>query len=377
MAKRKKSFPGSIDRRGNRFRIRFSVDNEKFTFAVPTTDRRIAEIAATNKYAEVQRIRERRAAGIPDAVQMSTVIKEFEAKPRVEGTQRSYGDSLKPISTYFVEKLGDPSIEKVRASHIEAYLDWRRDNRLAGNHKKPKGSVSPRTLNKDRAVLHGIFALAERREYIAGNPVKRTDALRVDKHEPIILDDDEYERLLKACASSPMLSLYVLVLGETGMRCDSEALHLRFEDVNLEGRYVRVVSGREGHRTKTGQSREIRMSARLVSAMRDYFAGNRLGALSPYIFHSGDARLMRLRRSFKSAAKRAKLSAAFRQHDLRHRWVTLRANAGEPITDVQYEAGHAQIATTMLYYKQTPVHLRRPLTDTTVSADLPSRLVAQ
>jgi integrase len=71
-----------------------------------------------------------------------------------------------------------------------------------------------------------------------------------------------------------------------------------------------------------------------------------------------------LRRSFKSATTRAKLSPSFRQHDLRHRWVTIRANAGEPMPDVQYEAGHAQIATTMLYYKQSPVHLRRPLTDT-------------
>ena len=71
-----------------------------------------------------------------------------------------------------------------------------------------------------------------------------------------------------------------------------------------------------------------------------------------------------LRRSFKSATTRAKLSPSFRQHDLRHRWVTIRANAGEPMPDVQYEAGHAQIATTMLYYKQSPVHLRRPLMDT-------------
>lgn len=45
-----------------------------------------------------------------------------------------------------------------------------------------------------------------------------------DQREPLILDADQYEALLEACEGRPMLALYVLVLGETGVRCNSEAL---------------------------------------------------------------------------------------------------------------------------------------------------------
>lgn len=49
-----------------------------------------------------------------------------------------------------------------------------------------------------------------------------------------------------------MLSLYVTTLGEAGVRCDSEALHLRWEDVDLEEGFLWISSGRDGHRTKSG-----------------------------------------------------------------------------------------------------------------------------
>ena len=42
------------------------------------------------------------------------------------------------------------------------------------------------------------------------------------------------------------LVMYVLILGETGMRCDSEALRLQWEDVEFATGFIRVVSGRDG-----------------------------------------------------------------------------------------------------------------------------------
>lgn len=51
-----------------------------------------------------------------------------------------------------------------------------------------------------------------------------------------------------------MLSMYVLTLGETGVRCDSECLWLRWEDLDFDRGFIHVVSGRDGHRTKAGKS---------------------------------------------------------------------------------------------------------------------------
>jgi integrase len=196
--------------------------------------------------------------------------------------------------------------------------------------------------------------------------VKRTKRRKADAHEPAILTADEYERLLVACAENPTLALFVLLLGETGMRCESEALHLRWPDVSLDTGFITVVSGRDGHRTKSGKSRMVPMTQRLTAALRKHFAAYQFAAQSEYVFHHGatrrhheaGGRIGTLRSAFKSAAKRAKLSASFRQHDLRHRRVTTWLAEGKSPVLVMQAMGHSRLETTMVYYKYLPDHLR-------------------
>ena len=74
-------------------------------------------------------------------------------------------------------------------------------------------------------MLHMVVAWAEALEIVDRNPVASVEPPRQDPREPVILSDTEYESLLEACDrdARPMLWLYVLLLGETGLRCDSEA----------------------------------------------------------------------------------------------------------------------------------------------------------
>ncbi len=53
-------------------------------------------------------------------------------------------------------------------------------------------------------------------EYRDGNPVARTGAPKYDDRDPVILSDEEYERLLKACKDRDMLGLYVLASVKPG-----------------------------------------------------------------------------------------------------------------------------------------------------------------
>src|SRR5688500_12373040 len=86
-----------------------------------------------------------------------------------------------------------------------------------------------------------------------------------------------------------MLRFYVLLLGEAGMRCESEALHLRGEEVAIEGGFLGIASGRDGHRTKSGKGRWVPMTARLTAAMKEHFAAFRFavyhGVRSPWVLH--------------------------------------------------------------------------------------------
>ena len=76
--------------------------------------------------------------------------------------------------------------------------------------------------------------------------------LKAEKRTPVILDADQYAKLLKVCEGRPMMLLYLTTLAESGLRCDSGALHLRWEDVDLEEGFLWIASGRDGHR-KSGK----------------------------------------------------------------------------------------------------------------------------
>ena len=102
-------------------------------------------------------------------------------------------------------------------------------------------------------MLHRIFALAKKMEYRDGNPVADVDTPKSDGHTPVILSEEEYERFLVACEGQPMLELFVLTLGETGARCDSEVLWVRWEDVDLEEGFLQIVRG------DVGKSFELRI----------------------------------------------------------------------------------------------------------------------
>ncbi|HYV99007.1 MAG TPA: tyrosine-type recombinase/integrase, partial [Gemmatimonadaceae bacterium] len=167
-----------------------------------------------------------------------------------------------------------------------------------------------------------------------------------------------------------------LFLAETGARAYSEALQLRWEDVDLTSGFAHIVSGREGHRTKSGRSRAVPLTARLKSALHVHAARYRMvtykGERSAFVFHhevatrtatAGD-RITSMREAFARAAANAKMPKGFRPHDLRHRRVTTWLAAGANPVHVKEAVGHASLATTMEYTHLLPEHLRSLVEET-------------
>ena len=122
-----------------------------------------------------------------------------------------------------------------------------------------------------------------------------------------------------------MIWIYALFLGETGARSMSEALWVRWEDVDLTEGWIRIVQGRDQHRTKTGRGRDVPMTKRLHKAMCQHFAKYRfheyerrdgdqtIVVRSPWVFHhlvrrrkaEAGSRFYSLHRSLKAAAREA------------------------------------------------------------------------
>lgn len=364
MGRGRKNYPGYIQKRGSSYRVTLCVEGKTHRFTVRGS-REEAGAEARRRYDE---LRERSAAGLPGPAPFSALLNRFEDMriPQLApNTQKAYRQSLEAFRRYFIQGREDLKAHEIRPAHVEGFMHWRARTPLGA-----KGVVSPRTVAKDRAVLHAVFAHAETLEIVQANPVRKTKPPRSDARDPVILDSRQYEKLLQKCEGRPMLQLYVLVLGEAGLRCDSEALWLRWEDIDLEGGFLKVEGARKGRRTKSGKARWVPLTPRLREALQAHMAAFRFqtyhGQRTSWVFHHvcdrrrarAGERIGSLRRGFEAAVERADLPRALNQHDLRHRRVTLWLAEGKPATLVKEALGHADLRTTMGYTHLAREHLR-------------------
>lgn len=367
---RTKRYPGRIEPRPpGRFKVRVWVNGRQHTRTIRAKRKREAEDYAIAWHAELSGDAARREAGLPVGVRFSELLARFEAEgmPKAAGAQDAYRDSFKVFRAYFVERCGDPLVAKIRPGTVAEFLSWRRVNRIGG------GEVSLRTVQKDRAVLHRLFDFAAVREYVEANPVATVKPPKPDAYDYHKLTEAEYEALLAACGANDRLRLYVLLLGEAGVRSYSEALMLTWQDVRLAERRIWIgVDPEKRRRTKSGAGRWAPITPRLEAEMRDYMARHRLAVGSEYIFahattsrhHKRGERVRDMHRSFKSAARRAGIAldaagkSRLRQHDMRHFFCTRALQNGVPLVYVQLAAGHSDVRTTLGYNRMTDEHLR-------------------
>ena len=217
-------------------------------------------------------------------------------------------------------------------------------------------------------MLHRLFDMAEEREWRDGNPVAKVDAPDADERQPVILSTAQYDALLTECREQ--VRLFVLTCGESGARCESEVLWLRWSDVDLKDGFLTIVSGRQGHRTKSGKTRAVPMTPRLREAMAEHFARYRFatyhGHRAEYVSHhttdrrhyrAGD-RVHSYRGAVENAATRAKLPDGWHLHDLRHRRATSWLAEGHSPVLVKEALGHSDLRTTMGYAHLAKEHLR-------------------
>ncbi len=387
---RRRTHPGSIEKRGNGFRVRLCVSGRRHYFTLPSVTHAEAVQFSRDKQQQLEQEAGRRAAGLPGGLRMSELFDRIEREhlpDKAPRTRMSYGDALKPLRTYFVEELGDPPVGEIKSGHVRNYLAWRR-------MRGPRGSlrnqpVSKRTRQLDRAVLHVAFELALTDRYVDFNPVASVPAPKADKRDPVLLSDAELERLLATCSDDDVLRLYVLTLAETGVRCESEALWLRWEDVRLDDGFLWIASGRDGHRTKSGEGRWVPMPRQLREAFRAHFARCRFatygGRPSHWVFHhprtrgrcTAGERIASLRHGFEAACRRARMPEGFRQHDLRHRRVTTWLAEEKNPVHVKEALGHAHLSTTMQYTHLAREHLRSLIDDDAPKAEQHKGRVAE
>jgi integrase len=377
-----------VRRRGNSYGATLQVDGQREHVSIHAdelerrglTPQEWVDAELDDYRGQVERV----SLGLPGAMRLSALFDDFEdhhLPGLAENTQKTYRASLDRFRAFFAGK-NDIRADKVQTAHVKAFITWRRSER--------GGGVGGRTIAKDRTVLHTIFEHGIALGVVNRNPVTKNTKVKHDGRDPYILEPGELDELLRAAKDHPVLAAYVLTLHESGLRSESEALWLRWPDLdfdyewkdgagNVLGRGRILVRSDRTHRTKSGKGRVVPMTPWLRRALMEHrmaFAGKRYnGQTSPWVFHHefnrrravAGTRIGSLRRAFDAAVVRAELPTRINQHDMRHTRATTWLGDGKPAHVVQRAMGHSSIRTTMGYYRFMPNHLRALVEPETVA----------
>lgn len=293
---------------------------------------------------------------------------------RPNNTHRTYATHRQQILGHIVPALGRIKLDALRKAHIDRLYASLLAERPAGS------GLAPSSVRRLHAVLHAALEEAVRGDLIPRNPATHANKpkVRQQDQEGEPLGADQARKLLAAAGRGPdgqpdrYEALYALCL-QCALR-QGEALALRWSDIDLEAGTVYIERQlqrvrRDGEKSgklvfsepKNASRRKVGLPRRTVEALQRHAerqAGEIEAAGEAYqdqdlVFANGtggplDAQNV-VNRHFKPLLKRAGLPP-IRFHDLRHSCLSLLAQEGEPIRNLQALAGHASAAFTLQRY---------------------------
>lgn len=260
---------------------------------------------------------------------------------------------------------------RVKASTLQFYRDIskhlknhppfanKKNVRLIGTEAVEKyidvklGEISPRSVGYHLATLKQIFSKAVRWKYIHTNPCDGIKQPRYDKPKPVILTGDQFDCLLEN--ASGQSRLLILAATMSGMRA-GELAGLQWRNVNLINGTIfveEIFSRGELSSPKTKASiRLITIPPQLVDELCR--AKDSVKSDSEFVFTSRDGTPLNwsnfLRRTFRPLCNKAGIPSTFKFHALRHFFVSTLLSAGEDLTFIQAQVGHANLSETLNTY---------------------------
>lgn len=286
-------------------------------------------------------------------------IEDAVAPNRAGKTVRLYRYAMERL---IVPALGSRKLDGLRRSEVQAFLKELAESGLARN-----------TVRNAKAVLSSAYTEAVRRGLAGSNPAKGVEIPRVAKapREREALTPEQAARLLEA-ADGTEWSLPIAFMLTTGARV-GEALGVRWEDLDLEGRLARIrvqlqrVGGSLEVRTgtKTGKGRTVALTEELAKALASLRLLRREEGVSDpdgVVFLTAEGRRIDPR-TLNGALRRLCRKAGIptvSAHSLRHTAATLALSETGDLHATQKALGHSQVALTAdLYGHATVAPLRR------------------
>ena len=212
----------------------------------------------------------------------------------------------------------------------------------------------PATVNRELAILSGIFRMAVDYDEIMDNPCRKVQKLPENNQRTRHLSFDEEDRLFeKLRGTREYLRPIVTVAIYAGPR-RGELLKLQWSDVDF---HLNTINFKQ---TKSNKDRSVPMEPIVGDALSELHES---ASGSEYVFVNPGTRTRytEVKKSIASACREAGIND-FRFHDLRHTFGTRLADAGVDVVKIKELMGHASIVTTMRYIHATDQGKRGAIT---------------
>lgn len=249
---------------------------------------------------------------------------------------RSHDEYESRVENHMLTTFQDVAIVSIERAHVVRWRDATSER------------VSASTTNSLLGTLSSAFTFFVEQRWVETNPCQRVRMLeKPTKVFPWLQSTETVTRLLREC--TPNIQALVAVLVGTGMRLD-EALHLRWDDIDLEHRIITVHRGRKGT-TKSGKMRRVPIFdsvLRVLQTMRLARGTNVL--LWPGARPEKPLSQPSVRKPFKRAVEHAELPPSMRLHDLRHSFASLFLLDGGDIFKLSRILGHSSVTITERTY---------------------------
>lgn len=282
----------------------------------------------------------KRALEAPTLAELADRYLEEHARPKKKPSSVKSDERL--LDLHIVPALGRERAADLTREQVGTFHHSLRDK--------------PIQANRALALLSKMMNLAEKWELRPGgsNPCRHVERFKERKRERF-LKPAELARLGKVLAEAeqskeedPVAILAIRLLLFTGAR-KGEILGLRWEEVDFEGRCLRLADSKTGEKT-------IPLSAPAVELLSK--APRRKG--SPYVCYGvrKGTHFQGLHRPWARLRKKAKLPAV-RLHDFRHTFASFGVAVGNGLPIVGALLGHRQAATTHRYahFDTDPLHV--------------------
>jgi integrase len=255
--------------------------------------------------------------------------KKFEAwadASKKPGTAQAYKECLR--------RLGE-SFSGTRLSALSPFL--------VEKHKQQRIQAGARVrANREIAVLKSLFNRCREWKLFEGdNPVESVKLVKELRQRLRFLEPEEEDRLLAECAE-PLRSL-ILIGTNCGLRLKSEALTLRWADVDVMRRTLTVAAAY----AKSGASRTVLLNSVMLAAL------SRLPKRSEFVFAKPNGKPYHAIRGFRTACQRAGLTGVT-PHSTRHTFATRLVENGVDLRTVQELGGWATLSLIQRYAHVSP-----------------------